>query len=112
MPWASTAVSLSALFLILEVVVSKVAEKTFRKNVVLTRSAGERIRRIRESNDMTSDADAIRKALQFYDRMMTAQIGGCAVEIITPTGDRIRSEKLFEPFMIDDAVEVDQLLSY
>jgi hypothetical protein len=91
---------------------AKEPDKSIRRNVVLTRSSEERIRKIRSSNDLTSDAEAIRKALQFYERMMNAQIGGCAVEILTPNGDRIRNERLYDPYAVTEAVDTDQLLSY
>lgn len=71
-----------------------------------------RIKKIRDSNDLTSDADVIRRALQFYERMMDAQIGGCAVEIITPKGDRIRNERLYDPYVVKESVDIDQLMSY
>lgn len=55
--------------------------KSFRKNVVLSPVAEQRIRDIRKNRDISSDAEAIREALKLYDDLMQMQMKGFDIAV-------------------------------
>ena len=57
-----------------------------RKNLVLSRATDQRIKAIREISELPSDAEVIRKAVDFYTQVIKFQATGHTIDVRDPDG--------------------------